>query len=444
MRYHPLSVFPTVATALLVSLAMPHAPHWSGMRVMHLWSNIPNNWKSIGHPHADATIDLHLALKSQNEDALIDALNEVSNPKHPRYVPSPRFSAHSRVRVPTCSRYGAYLSQEQVAELVASHPDTFELVSSWLEHHRIPSSSISTTLGGNWLKVVSVPVSQANTILSASYQLYNHVERNDTVLRTISYSLPEALHGHIQAVVPTTYFGRSTVMQGSKRQMRPSEAAEARAKEGPPDKLMTGLSSRVDEPAVSPATLRWLYKTIGYVPAAAGRNELGIGGFSHQFPSPQDLHQFMEEYRSDGEDADYTVELVNGGGYDPSDPGQEANFDVQYTEAISYPTPITYYSTAGDLDSDSDPYIHWLAYLINQKTIPQTITTSYGDYEHDTPPDYAFRICYLLVQLGSRGVSVIFSTSDWGVGQGDCTFYDNLGNPHAYFLPVFPASCTCL
>ena len=38
---------------------------------------------------------------------------------------------------------------------------------------------------------------------------------NDTVLCTISYSLPEALHGHIQMIVPTTYFG-SSLMQGMK------------------------------------------------------------------------------------------------------------------------------------------------------------------------------------------------------------------------------------
>ncbi len=71
-------------------------------------------------------------------------------------------------------------------------------VSSWLEHYCILSSSISTTLGGNWLTVSDVSVSRANDILGASYQHYRHVETNGTVLRMISYSLPEALHGYIQ------------------------------------------------------------------------------------------------------------------------------------------------------------------------------------------------------------------------------------------------------
>ncbi len=104
-------------------------------------------------------------------------------------------------------RYGAHLSKEQVAELVAPHPDTLNLVNSWLEDHGIPPSSVSTTLDGNWLMVTGVPVPRTNDILGASYQLYQHVETNKVVLRTVSYSLPDALHGHIQTIAPTTYFG---------------------------------------------------------------------------------------------------------------------------------------------------------------------------------------------------------------------------------------------
>ncbi|KAF8264598.1 subtilisin-like protein [Lactarius quietus] len=367
------------------------------MVVMHAWNAIPQNWVSMGHPHTETTIDLYLALKSHHEHALTDVLYEVSNPTH--------------------SRYGAYLSKEQVAELVAPHPDTLDLVNSWLKHYGVPSSSISTTLGGNWLTVVNVPVSQANEMLGASYELYQHVETNDTVIRTISYSLPDALHEHIKAVVPTTYFGCS-ITKGMKR-----------------------LSSRDPEVSVTPSVLRSLYKTESYVPAAADRNELGIVGYGAQFPSPQDFELFMEEYRTDGEDATYTVELVNGGGYDPSNPGEEANFDIQSAAGIAYPTPLNYYSTAGDANTESDPYIHWLAYVLNQKSIPQTISTSYADYEYIVPPEYLERICYLFAQLGARGVSVIFSTGDWGVGQGSCTFRDSSGNPIDLFLPVFPASC---
>ncbi|KAF8259707.1 peptidase S8/S53 domain-containing protein [Lactarius quietus] len=378
MRHNPLFVISTLAglaASLLGSAATPHAPRWGGMRVMHTWGVAPQNWVSMGHPHAETTIDLHLALKSHREHALIDSLYEVSNPRHPKY--------------------GAYLSKEQVAELVAPHPDTLDLVSSWLKHYGVPSSSISMTLGGNWLEVINVSLSQANEMLGASYQLYQHVETNDSVIRTISYSLPEALHGHIQSAQTTT----------------------------------------------EPAFLRWLYKTSGYVPKAADRNMIGVVGYAEQYTSPGDLEKFMLEFRSDGEDATFVVEPVNGGMYNPNQPGDEANLDIQYTEAIAYPTRHILYSNGGGLALTVDPYLQWLKYVINQKTVPQTITTSYCGYKFLVPQDQAVTVCLLFAQLGARGVSILFSSGNAGVGEGNWEFGDGSGNTYVYLLPMFPPSC---
>ena len=56
------------------------------MRVKHSWGSIPEKWEHHGHPPAGATIDLHVALKPHHENALIDSLYEVSDPKHPKCV----------------------------------------------------------------------------------------------------------------------------------------------------------------------------------------------------------------------------------------------------------------------------------------------------------------------------------------------------------------------
>jgi tripeptidyl-peptidase-1 len=107
----------------------------------------PAQWETLGHPPAGTTLNLHFALKPQHEDALIDALYEVSVPGSPKHVLSntPPRTVYSRVPLLRC-RYGAHLSKEQVAQLVAPHPNTLELINAWLEHHHVPSSSISTTL----------------------------------------------------------------------------------------------------------------------------------------------------------------------------------------------------------------------------------------------------------------------------------------------------------
>jgi tripeptidyl-peptidase-1 len=148
------------------------------------------------------------------ENALIDALQEVSQPRHPKHVlfTTPLFEAYSCVPL-LCFRYGAHLTKEQVAQLVAPHPDTLELVSSWLKYNGVPPSSISTTHGGGWLTVAGVPVSQANKLLGASYQLYYHPGTNETILRTVGYALPAALHIHVQTIAPTTAFTSMRLLQ---------------------------------------------------------------------------------------------------------------------------------------------------------------------------------------------------------------------------------------
>lgn len=98
----------------------------------------------------------------------------------------------------------AHLSKEEVAEIVAPHQDTFRLVHSWLAHYRILSSSILLTITG----FTGVPVSQtSDKLLRTSYQIYKHTgNENKAILRTVGYSLPEALHTRVQTVALTILF----------------------------------------------------------------------------------------------------------------------------------------------------------------------------------------------------------------------------------------------
>ncbi|KAH9025380.1 subtilisin-like protein [Lactarius pseudohatsudake] len=428
MRYHWLYALSFLTATPLADVATPPAP-WGDMRVKHAWSSVPANWETLGCPPAGTTIDLYIALNPHHDNALIDALFEVSDPKHPRY--------------------GAHLSKEQVAELVRPHPDTLELVTSWLAHHSVRPSSISTTHGGAWLTVNNVLVSQANEMLGASYQLYRHANVNDTIIRTVSYALPEVLHAHIQAVAPTTYFASIRTLRRTPHRRYVDAAAVLAEAEAASGKPVTMLSSRADWDEVTPSELRWLYKTFAYIPTAADRNTLGVFGFRKDYPSETDLTMFMTNFRSDVQHpglATFTVELVNGGEYDPDTPGMEASIDVQYASAMAYSTPIIFYSTGGSVKwSDSgepvpgDVYLESLEYMLKKTVIPQTISISYGTYERNVPRDYARALCILFAQFGARGVSVLFSTGDDGVGE-NCK--DESGDVR--FVVQFPASCPYL
>ncbi|KAF8268123.1 subtilisin-like protein [Lactarius quietus] len=412
MRYHHL-----ISAFFILTAARPLSnpePRWDDMSVKHAWRIIPPGWESPLSPPAGVTINLSIALKPHDENALIDTLYEVSDPQHPKY--------------------GAYLSQEQVAELVAPHPHTLKLVHAWLEHHGVPSSSISTSHGGNWLTLTSVPVSKANDLLSASYQYFLHAETNETIIRTLSYALPEVLHPHVQTIVPTTFFGLGSpqTQQTSQLHHNGIAAAQEKVESGEPVKP---LSSR--DTYVTPSLLRSLYDSETYVPTALRNNVLATMGFRGRAASQADLAAFMAKYRPEGADARYVVVMVSGEEYDSQNPNPEMNLDVQYATAMSYPTSQLYYS----ISSTSDTFVTWFGYILKESHIPQTISTTYGVVEQIVPPDYAKSVCDLFAQLGARGVSVLYPTGNSGVGDGDCKVEDSSGNVHVQFRPTFPASC---
>ncbi|KAH9035160.1 peptidase S8/S53 domain-containing protein [Lactarius deliciosus] len=316
-------------------LATPFASHWDDHRPKHAWNSVPENWKNLGHPPDETTIDLHIALKAQDENALIDALVEVSSPGPSK----------------TCS----------------------SLPTPGSEHHGVHPSTISTKHGGSWLTLTGVPVSRANELLRASYQLYQHIGTNETVLRTLNYGLPAAL-----------------------------------------------------------------------VEAPADRNVLGVVGILGDSPNPDDLRQFMNQYRFGATSATYSVVQIKGGGYNPSNPSMEANVDTQYTSALAYPTTHIFYSTGDSgtqTNTQGDPFINWLDFVLDLGSVPQTVSTPYGFPEYKVPLDYATHVCNLFARLGARGASVLFASGNDGVGHGDCLFQDNSGNSRVQFLPTFPSTC---
>ncbi|KAA1474154.1 subtilisin-like protein [Dentipellis sp. KUC8613] len=423
----------TVLAVVATAFASPHAARWDDLKVKHTWKSAPANWVSEGPAPEGATIDLRIALKPHQEDALVKALYEVSDPEH--------------------GRYGLHLSKGDVASLVAPHPDTQTLVSAWLSHHEIPASSISSTEAGDWLVVSAVPVPKADALLGADYQVYRHATTNDTVLRTIGYSLPSVLHGHIDVVAPTTYFS-------STRSMRTTSSKDPNGKIVQDDSitraeiaqlLKKGQFATVPsscKQTITPSCLRALYNSTSYVPKATDKNKLGVTGYLDIYANFADLQTFYKQLLPNAVGNNFTVVEVHGGLNDQSQPGAEANLDIQYASSISFPTPNIFYSTGGSppFNPDSstptntnEPYLDWLDFIAAQDTIPQTITTSYGDDEQTVPPDYAQTVCSRFAQLGARGVSVLFSSGDSGVGGGSCTTND--GTNRTQFVPNFPASC---
>ncbi|EIN09489.1 subtilisin-like protein [Punctularia strigosozonata HHB-11173 SS5] len=409
---------------------------WDELSIKHEWVEVPRGWTLEGPAPAEHKFVMRLALKQDGFDELVRHLYEVSEPTH--------------------ERYGNHLSKEEVDALIAPHPDTADLVEAWLAHHGIQSSDCHRSDAGDWIKV-SVSVEQAEQMLSTKYNVYTHETTGEQIVRAMSYSLPSVLEGHIETVAPTTYFGTMRAMRATNHvsPVKPIENDHELQALVSPGNLATVPASCAT--TITPTCLRALYNSSTYVPKATATNVIGVAGYLEEFANNADLQTFFNRFRTDAVGQTFETVLVNGGGNNQNEPGTEANLDIQYTEGITAPTPNVYFSTGGSppftpdsftTTNSNEPYLDFLDFLGTQSSIPQTISTSYGDDEQTVPKDYATSVCNLFAQFGARGTSFLFSSGDEytdapypvrGVGGGSCRTND--GTNVVRFQPEFPASC---
>lgn len=366
---------------------------------------------------------------------------------------------------PDHARYGQHLSVDEVNELVKPSDETFELVHEWLEAKGIKIDQLEYTPARDTIKI-SLPVSAVEDLLQTRYSVFKH-EQGDHAVRAPEWSLPQHLHEHIDSIQPTNSFLRASNLKstfkptgGDWNPFKGNPSSQPPWRPYPKYHNGQNISAVCNQSSVTPLCLRTLYKTIDYVPRAAGKNKIALTDYLGEVNNRSDIQIFLQRYRPDAVSAAYSttlfsqVSIANGTvAQTPNavgdESGLEGNLDAETILAIGYPTPLIAYSTGGsppfvpDDNTPTDtnePYAVWLQYILAQSDIPQTISTSYGDDEQSVPLAYARTVCQSLAQLGARGVSALFSSGDSGVGpDGSC--FSNDGKNTSMFIPTFPSGC---
>ncbi|KAG0697324.1 peptidase S8/S53 domain-containing protein [Suillus ampliporus] len=390
----------------------------------------PHGWYNHAPAPKDHVLELKIALPQPKFPELEQHLWEVSDPNHPRY--------------------GAHLSKQETEVLMAPNPETLDVVSEWLASHGLMEEDLVRSSANDWV-TIRVPVGLAEEMLDTTYHVYKRAETGESIVRTMSYSLPEILHEHVDLIQPTTMFARSKAFKSTLHwatQLQPAVSSRSGG-------TITGpAGNQIDASCTSTVTvscLRQLYNAVDYNTSATNGNELGITGYLEQYANNLDLQQFYQLENPSAYGSNYTFVSINGGLNNQSyaTAGAEANLDTQFGFGLTWPTPGTFYSTGGEPPfipdtltpiNSNEPYSYWLDYILSLDTIPQTISTSYGDDEQTVPYTYAKRVCSGFAALGARGVSIMFASGDSGVGDGD-PCYSNDGHNVPKFLPAFPASC---
>lgn len=371
---------------------------------------------------------------------------------------------YTAVSDPDHVRYGQHLSPEEVNALVKPKEETSELVHAWLADNGISSDRVSYSPSGDWINC-HMTVGDANKLLGTTYSTYQHETDGTVLVRTPEFSVPRELHEHIATIQPTNSFMRvkpkkstlmiSTVDVTKKGVLRQSLQVDTGA---PSEK--DAVAAACTGPLTTSACLRTLYGTINYVPKSAAKTSMGIANYLGELNLRADAKMFLEKYRPDAVAgaADFKQISIDGGIIDQTlnasqlqaQTGLEGALDVQTMLGIAWPVPLITYSTGGPQPgfkpdratptNTNEPYLAWVQYMLGQQTLPSVVSTSYGDDEQTMSPEYAKSACDAFAQLGARGVSLLFSSGDNGVGNDGACFSNN-GTNAKTFLPSFPASC---
>ncbi|EIW61376.1 tripeptidyl peptidase A [Trametes versicolor FP-101664 SS1] len=430
-----LSVWLSVALATVV-VAVPSK---DGAHKLKESIPAPRGWTKSAPAPADHIIELRIALPQPNFAELERHLYEVSDPFH--------------------DRYGQHLSKEEVESLVTPEPESVHLVNEWLASHGLYEDSLSRSPAKDWV-LVKVPVTLAEAMLKTEYHVWTHDASGESVVRTTEYSVPEHLDAHVELVQPTTMFSRMRSLKTTFHINDVQEKVAAAPAAAPPISIPSASGGHVDascNQTITITCLQQLYNAVGFTPSTKHGNEIGITGYLEEFANIQDLQSFYADQRPDALNSSFTTVLINGGlnNQTLSEAGGEANLDTQFAYGLTFPTPGTFWSTGGrppfkpdtiTTTDTNEPYTEWLDFVLAQPKLPQSISTSYADDEQTVPVSFAKRVCAGFAQLGARGTSLMFSSGDGGVGDGEedpalqeC--FTNDGRNATRFVPLFPPSC---
>ncbi|GKZ22124.1 polynucleotide 3'-phosphatase [Aspergillus brasiliensis] len=398
----------------LLHTAVAAAPDYV---VVDQLSSIPDGWTKGAAPSPSTPMKFWLSMHHDYQAEFEQKVIDISTPGH--------------------RDYGRHMKRDDVRAFMRPSDQVSKTILSWLESEHVPSDAIEDR--GDWV-AFTVPLSQAQSMMKTDFYNFHHLETNTTQIRTLKYSVPEEVDPYLQMIQPTTRFGQPKT-QTSLPSLMPVSINI--------DEISADCST-----GVTPACLRQLYGLPSTQATPDSRNVFGISGYLDQYARYSDLDDFMEVYAPDSIDADFSVVSINGG-QNPQNSFQgstEASLDIQYALSMAFDANATFYTTAGRAPSVSDtgevstdgstnePYIEQLQYLMSlpDEDLPAVLSTSYGEDEQSLPEDYTEATCNLFAQLGARGVSVIFSSGDSGVG-GSCVSND--GSQRTRFQPIFPASC---
>lgn len=412
-----------------------------------------------------------------------------------------------QVSHPESAVYGQHWTAAMVAEMFAPSLTTVQAVKDWLYEAGVHPDGIQVSRSRGWLDF-NATVGEVERLLQTEYHVYSHPSGMQH-LACNSYSLPQHVSPHIDIITPTIHFDTKVGSGTHRRQFEHVpvydkdlvQRQNSPPAPDPPNKLKGILGSADDgsnpkqgaavnnvlmtldncDTMITPTCLRALYDMPPGSKANAS-NSLGVVEYTPQAFLQSDLDMWFKQFSPGQVGQTPQTQLIDGAVVQQTqksfDFNGESSLDLQYAMALVSPQTVTLYQV-GDLIAQAsfnnfldaldasyctfeggdskDPAVDG-QYPDTQKggfngpeacgslKATNVISTSYGSNEADLSAKYVQRQCAEYMKLGLQGVSVLYSSGDFGVaGNGNTCInpvtgaYNN--GSSGIFNPSFPGGC---
>ena len=197
---------------------------------------------------------------------------------------------------PSHARYGQHLKRDELKNLIKPSAESTRAVLSWLEESGISSKDIKND--GEWI-TFHAPVGRAESMLGTTFKTYrNDVRRDVKRVRSLSYSVPKAVRGHIDMIQPTTRFGQIK-----------AERSNVLSQEAVP--FSVAAVNATCNNTITPSCLRDLYNFADYEIDPKGAVKLGVNGFLEEYARYADLEQFTSTFAPNAS-SNFSFASING------------------------------------------------------------------------------------------------------------------------------------
>ncbi|KAF4624398.1 hypothetical protein G7Y89_g13770 [Cudoniella acicularis] len=473
-------MFVKVVVQILAALvvAVSASPVLTTSHVVHERRSMPPpKWEKHSRLHPASVFPVRIGLAQQNLHRAEEFLNQVSHPQS--------------------ANYGKHWSAKQVAEMFTPSAESVFAVKAWLSGSGIDLKRVKISASKAWLEF-NATAQEAERLLRTEYHLYNH-ETGHKHIACEEYSIPSHLTEHIDIITPTVDFdkkiGTPRKLQNDDQLPAPLQHLNKRtlghAIVGSPEDssspkqgaaILNALMTLENcDSMITPACLQALYDAPPGSKAARN-NTMGVVEYTPQAFLQKDMDMWFKQFSPNQVGKAPNTNLIDGAIIQTTNQSftfnGESALDLQYAMGLIYPQQVTLFQVGDIVNGGSfnnfldaidgsyctfeggdskDPNIDGQY----PDTVPggfngpqncggfpstNVVSTSYSFNEADLSAKYEQRQCAEYMKLGLQGVTVLYSSGDFGVAgnSGHCinpvTGAVNNGST-GMFNPSFPGTC---